>query len=151
MNITEKLNTNGGGIHYPDTIVYHAMSEFIDGVHALDYLQIMGLSAHYLIEPYGNIIRTRNENLIAYHAKGHNRMTIGIELLIKGDLTYPEFINALKTNWCKPQQMKSVIWLVNDIMTRHDIKKHVRHSDIDPKRKKDPGEGFDWKYFKSQL
>lgn len=151
MKITYKSNNNGGALQTPTRIIIHAMSEYILGLHASDFLIKMGLSAHYLIEPNGDIIACRTPNKMAWHAKNHNRNTIGIELLIKGEHNYRQFIEKLKTNYADPEQIKSLINLCNPLIDEYSIEKVERHSDIDPKRKYDPGSGFDWEYFKSKL
>ena len=66
MEVIHKLNPNGGGQQTPKRLIIHSMSEYINGVHASDFLDHIGLSAHFLIEPNGNLIKD----------------TIGIEVLV---------------------------------------------------------------------
>lgn len=140
-----------GGEQNPDTIVIHAMGEYINGVHASDFLSSIKLSAHYLIELDGVITKLVPTDRKAYHAKGHNTNTIGIEVLVEGDHNYETFIEAIKSDYVKPKQMEVLINLVNAIDGYWPIQRVVRHSDIDPERKEDPGTGFDWEYFKSKI
>lgn len=105
------------------------------------------VSCHYLIDLDGRITQMVDEELRAWHAgqsvwKGEcdiNSTSIGIEVHNPGhDHGYPEF---------PPAQMEAVAALGRDIIARHTIPpEHVlAHSDVAPRRKKDPGEKFDWK------
>ena len=65
-----------------------------------------------------------------------NNSSLGIELVNKGhDYGYQNFSNL---------QIKSLIWLCNDLKKKYAIKKEnfLGHSDIAPLRKNDPGEKF---------
>jgi N-acetylmuramoyl-L-alanine amidase len=105
------------------------------------------VSCHYLIDLGGRITQMVDEELRAWHAgqsvwKGErdiNSTSIGIEIHNLGhDHGYPDF---------PPAQMAAVAALGRDIVARHAIPpEHVlAHSDVAPRRKKDPGEKFDWK------
>lgn len=146
-------NSNGGGRQTPDMIVIHAMSEQIQGLPASDFLELIGLSVHYLVLPNGDVMECRNPLYKAWHAKNFNENTIGIEVLVEGEYTYTDFIKKIKTRWVKPIQMKSLIQLCQNLIDdeRFDISKITRHSDIDPDRKQDPGTGFNWDYFTKQI
>lgn len=147
-----KPNNNGGGRQVPDRIIIHSIGEYIIDkasgeeivYHASDYLEKIKLSAHYLIQPDGDVIQCRKPDLIAWHALGDNRDTIGIEVLIEGEHNYNSFLERIKEDWVKPIQMKNLIILINNLCTQYRIKKIERHSDIDPERKYDPGTGFNW-------
>ncbi|MGE4248941.1 MAG: N-acetylmuramoyl-L-alanine amidase [Parvibaculaceae bacterium] len=104
------------------------------------------VSCHYLIDVDGAIIQMVDEDLRAWHAgqsvwKGErdiNSASIGIEIQNRGhDHGYPDFPRA---------QMAAVVDLGRDIVARHAIPpEHVlAHSDVAPRRKRDPGEKFDW-------
>ena len=112
-----------------------------------------GLSAHFLIDHEGTIFKTKRTNLKAWHAKGHNTNSIGIELLVKGSWNYAGFLERIKQDYCTLEQMQALIELSNDIIEYWSIDHDsiVRHSDIDPERKQDPGTGFDWSFYKSKL
>jgi N-acetylmuramoyl-L-alanine amidase len=104
------------------------------------------VSAHYMIEENGTVIRLVDEAKRAWHAgKSYwrgitdvNSASIGIELVNPGhEWGYRPFTAA---------QMESLLPLVGRIVRRHDIPRAnvVGHSDIAPSRKEDPGELFDW-------
>ena len=151
MNVIKRYSGIGGGIQTPDTLVIHAMSEYINGMYADEFLSSMGLSAHFLLKPNGEFIKLRKTTEVAWHAKGFNTNSIGIEVLVEGSHTYDTFLEKIKTDWVKPEQYKALIEMSNGIIEHYDIEKVVRHSDLSPERKKDPGDGFKWQYFKDQL
>ncbi len=105
------------------------------------------VSCHYLVDVDGRITQMVDEYLRAWHAgqslwKGErdiNSVSIGIEIQNPGhDHGYPDFPAV---------QMAAVAALGRDIVIRHAIEpEHVlAHSDVAPRRKRDPGEKFDWK------
>ncbi len=104
------------------------------------------VSAHYLVEENGDIYRLAPETMRAWHAgvgswQGKNDInarSIGIEIVNPGhEWGYRDF---------PPVQIAAVVWLLNDIRTRHNIRpaRVLGHSDIAPRRKEDPGEKFPW-------
>ncbi len=104
------------------------------------------VSCHYVIDGAGAITQMVPEELRAWHAGvSHwrgvddiNSCSIGIEIHNPGhDGGYPDFPVG---------QMASVAALCLEITRRHAIKPHrvLAHSDVAPRRKKDPGEKFDW-------
>ncbi|MCD2323921.1 N-acetylmuramoyl-L-alanine amidase [Sphingomonas sp. IC-56] len=104
------------------------------------------VSAHYLVEEDGTILRMVAEEQRAWHAgrshwrgiKDVNSASVGIEIVNPGhQFGYRPFTQA---------QMSSLIPLVADIKERHSITRGnvVGHSDIAPARKQDPGELFNW-------
>jgi N-acetylmuramoyl-L-alanine amidase len=104
------------------------------------------VSAHYLVDEDGTILRMVAEDKRAWHAgKAHwrgitdvNSASIGIEIVNPGhEFGYRPFTEA---------QMSSLIPLVAGIKERHGITRGniVGHSDVAPARKQDPGELFDW-------
>lgn len=151
MNVIKRYSGIGGGIQTPDTLVIHAMSEYINDMYADEFLSSVGLSAHFLLKPNGEFIKLRKTTEVAWHAKGFNTNSIGIEVLVEGSHTYDTFLEKIKTDWVKPEQYEALIEMSNGIIEHYDLDKVVRHSDLSPERKKDPGEGFKWQYFKDQL
>lgn len=110
------------------------------------------VSCHYLIDVDGGITQMVDESLRAWHAgqsmwKGErdiNSTSIGIEVQNPGhDHDYPDFPSV---------QMAAVAALGRDIAARHAIPPaHVlAHSDVAPRRKRDPGEKFDWHWLHEQ-
>jgi N-acetyl-anhydromuramyl-L-alanine amidase AmpD len=152
MNIIEKPSAHGGGKQTPNRIIVHAMGSQIDyegkRLDAADFLQKIGLSAHALIANDGTVIRCRNDDRMAWHAKGHNSNTLGVEVLVKDAHNISELYDCMKAqNWPSSRQLWSLIGLVVRWCEQHDIQKIQRHSDIDSPRKKDPGTGFPWDGF----
>jgi N-acetylmuramoyl-L-alanine amidase len=104
------------------------------------------VSCHYVVAEDGTITQMVAEALRAWHAGvSHwqgaadiNSRSIGIEIHNPGhDDGYPDFPGA---------QMAAVEALCLDIAGRHGIKPQnvLAHSDVAPRRKKDPGEKFGW-------
>lgn len=139
-----------------DKIVIHAMSEYIDyegeHMHASTFLNRIGLSCHYMISPSGNIIQCGNPSeLRAWHAKGHNLTSIGIEILVPGLNSYSEFIKTLNHSWVSSKQYQALAELCAVCMDDYDMilrcERHIfGHDQLDPKRKKDPGKCFNWEF-----
>ena len=146
----------GASTNDPRMIVVHSMGEFIldpHPIHASDFLAKLGLSAHALVEPTGDIIICRDDDQGAYHAKGYNTNSLGIEILVTGHHNYGSFIEKIKSPWCAPEQFDATVQHVRHWMVEHNIpiEKVVRHSDISPGRKVDPGAGFQWDMFLEEL
>ncbi len=104
------------------------------------------VSAHYVVAEDGTVLQMVDEARRAWHAGRSwwrgiadvNSASIGIEIVNPGhEFGYVPF---------PPEQMASVIALVDRIVGRHAIRPAnvVGHSDVAPSRKQDPGELFDW-------
>jgi N-acetylmuramoyl-L-alanine amidase len=104
------------------------------------------VSAHYLIDEDGTVLRLVAEERRAWHAglsfwagrRDINSASIGIELVNPGhEFGYRPFTAP---------QMAALEALCRDIVARHPIPaRHVlAHSDVAPQRRSDPGELFDW-------
>ena len=104
------------------------------------------VSAHYLVEEDGRILRLVAEEKRAWHAgraywrgvTDINSASVGIEIVNPGhEFGYRPFPEP---------QMDALIPLVASIVRRHSIRPPyvVGHSDVAPGRKQDPGELFDW-------
>lgn len=141
----------------PSAIVVHAIAEYIDtephDYHAVNFLAKINLSAHAFITPSGVIIRSRADHEGAYHAKGFNDGSLGIEFLVPGVHTYETFRDAIKRPYLTEVQYQAGLGLVDQWMSEHNISigQVYRHSDISPKRKIDPGAGFPWEKFNNDL
>jgi N-acetylmuramoyl-L-alanine amidase len=105
------------------------------------------VSAHYVVDEDGSILRLVPEERRAWHAgRGAwmgetdvNGASIGIEIVNPGhEFGYRAFPDA---------QVAAVIALVADIRSRWSIPdaRIIAHSDMAPERKQDPGELFPWK------
>jgi N-acetylmuramoyl-L-alanine amidase len=104
------------------------------------------VSAHYMIDEDGTVIRLVDEENRAWHAGQScwrgitdiNSASIGIELVNPGhEFGYRPFPEA---------QIQALLPLLADIVKRHDIPRAnvLGHSDVAPARKEDPGELFPW-------
>ena len=146
MKVVSKPLDRGAKSQVPNRVVVHAMAEYIfhEGKykHAVDFLRDIGLSAHALICPDGTIIRCRNDNQGAYHARDFNKDSLGVEILVHGEHDYASFISAIKNNYMTFEQHCACVELLREWCNTHSISTIERHSDIDPERKHDPGKGF---------
>jgi N-acetylmuramoyl-L-alanine amidase len=132
----------------PDAIVLH-YTGMATGEAALARLRDpeAKVSSHYLVEEDGRIFSLVAEERRAWHAglsfwRGQSDMngaSVGIEIVNPGhEFGYRAFPGA---------QIAAVIALIGDIRTRWTVDdvRIVGHSDVAPKRKRDPGELFPWK------
>jgi N-acetylmuramoyl-L-alanine amidase len=105
------------------------------------------VSAHYVVDEDGTVLRLVPEERRAWHAgkswwRGEtdiNAISIGIEIVNPGhEFGYRDFSEA---------QIASVIVLIDEIRARWSIEdaRILAHSDVAPARKQDPGERFPWK------
>jgi N-acetylmuramoyl-L-alanine amidase len=105
------------------------------------------VSAHYVVDEDGSILRLVPEERRAWHAgkswwRGEtdiNAVSIGIEIVNPGhEWGYRAFPDV---------QIDAVIALVDEIRARWSIEdaRILGHSDVAPTRKQDPGELFPWK------
>lgn len=151
MQIAQIPSPFGAASQIPKLIVIHSMGEYLSlgdrDMSAADFLASIGLSAQYLITPSGVVIQCRQDNQGAYHAKGFNTDSIGIEFLVPGVHTYDTFIEAIKKPYVSDTQYAVGVNLVNHLINKYGIDMVERHSVLDPDRKKDPGEGFPWHQF----
>jgi N-acetylmuramoyl-L-alanine amidase len=105
------------------------------------------VSAHYVIDEDGAVLRLVPEESRAWHAgvsfwqgtTDVNGASIGIELVNPGhEWGYRDFPEA---------QLAALEELARGILARHPIRpdRVVGHSDVAPLRKQDPGERFPWR------
>ena len=157
MKIIQSPSENGGtSIFFPRMVVVHSMGEFLldpHPIHATDFLEKIGLSAHALVDSKGNTYLCRDDDQMAYHAKGYNKTALGIEFLVEGHHTYASFLEAIKADWVTSEQFDAGVEAVKIWCRAYDIprEKVVRHSDISPGRKVDPGTGFKWEKFLDEV
>lgn len=146
------MRLNKGAINQvPGRIVIHAMSEYIDGLFAVDFLKSIGLSVHALICPNGKVIRCRLDNEGAYHAKEYNNNSLGVEFLVKGEHSYPSFLSAIQRPYLTEEQYEAGVKLVKQWISKYEIIKVWEHSWLSPGRKFDPGPGFSLYRFEEDI
>lgn len=166
MEVIKRYTGIGGGIHLPDTLVIHAMAETIQldreievrgkvievgNYSAHEWLVLLGLSCHFLLHPDGSFTKQRSTKEMCWHAKGFNDGSIGIEVLVSGSHNYDSFVEEIKTDYVTDAQFNSLVEMSNGIIEYFGIENIVRHSDLSPDRKVDPGNGFKWDEFKNKL
>ncbi len=139
--------SKGAAVQVPDQIIIHAMSEYIGGVHAVDFLKNIGLSAHAFVTPDGKIIRSRHDHQGAYHAKGYNTNSLGVEFLVEGDHTYYKFLDAIQKTYLTNIQYRAGVFLIKRWLSKFNIAQISTHRYLSPVRKFDPGPGFPLKAF----
>lgn len=144
------MNPHGATAQKPDRIIVHALGEWIrdektdQPIYSPQYLSLLGLSAHSMITPHGGNIREREDHQGAYHARGHNTNTLGIEFMVPGVHDLESFYRAIERPYITEQAYLAGKHQIIDWIARWDIKRIERHSDLDPFRKKDPGSAFPW-------
>ena len=147
--------SSGREKQYPQRIVVHCMAEYIDtdgrDYSAVEFLDKIGLSVHALITPSGVVIRCRDDGQGAWHARGYNTNSLGVEIMVPGLHTYESFLTAIKTRYYTPRQYEALKELCISWANTHDIVHIDRHSDISPNRKHDPGDGFPWTSFVDEI
>lgn len=121
---------NSGGEHYDIDLI-------------IKQFKIYNVSPHYLIGRDGSIYRMVDEKNAAFHA-GKSKLPDGTTNLNERSIGI-EVVTSF-TEKPTPEQIQSLVKLVNDIRKRFKIKYILRHSDIAPGRKTDPW-NFDWKEF----
>lgn len=132
----------------PDMIVLH-YTGMASGAAALARLtdSTAKVSAHWLIEEDGGLVRLVAEERRAWHAgrscwQGSNDVngdSIGVELVNPGhEFGYRAFPEP---------QIRTLVALIGEIRTRWTVPdaRILGHSDVAPARKEDPGELFPWR------
>jgi N-acetylmuramoyl-L-alanine amidase len=135
------------GVGQPDMLLLH-YTGLKSCAKAIDWLSRpeSKVSCHYVVDEAGQITQMVAEDQRAWHAglaswlgeTDINSASVGIEIHNPGhELGYPEFPEP---------QMRALEALCADIVARHRIRPErvLAHSDVAPKRKKDPGEKFPW-------
>jgi len=136
-----------------DTVVLH-YTGMPTGAEAIARLRdpAATVSAHYLIETGGRVLRLVPEHRRAWHAGAAcwagetdiNSRSIGIELVNRGHAWgYHPFPDS---------QLESLRGLLAEVMQRHTIppERVLGHSDVAPARKIDPGELLPWRWLADQ-
>ena len=144
-------NPYGNAHQTPKRIIVHAMGEYILDDHAPDFLMNQGLSAHVLAAPDGTLFRCREDTEGAYHARGFNTDSLGIEVLVAGHHDYGSFIKAIAAPWVTDAQYNATVKQCREWVQKFGITQIDRHCDVSPGRKLDPGAGFPWDKFISDV
>lgn len=144
--LSPNFNNRPDGIAI-DMLIFH-YTGMLSANEALERMcsPIAKVSAHYMIDENGRIFQLVPEEKRAWHAglaywRGEtniNDRSIGIELENPGhNFNYKYF---------PEKQITSLIKLAREIVQKYNIpaRNIVGHSDVAPKRKKDPGELFNW-------
>ena len=148
MTIIETPSPNFDERQLPISMIVLHYTGMTDGAAAIARLRDpeAKVSAHYLIEEDGTVLRMVAEDKRAWHAGRSqwrgvtdiNSASVGIEIVNPGhEFGYRPFTD---------EQIAALIPLVAAIKDRHSITRGnvVGHSDIAPTRKRDPGELFPW-------
>ena len=138
-----------------DRIIVHAMGEWIgaDPKPAWAFLHELGLSCHAFVTPSGVIVRQVPDDRIAFHARGDNATSLGIEVLVPGVLLgLDELYAQMRTPYTSHAQYQAAVRQVSEWMSSYEL----RVEDVHPhsardSRKRDPGDGFPWDRFLSDL
>ena len=142
----------------PTAVVLHAIAEFVifegRAYHAVEWLRREGTSAHVFVTPSGTVIRSRNDDQVAWHARaqGYNFKSVGIEFLVPGAHDYISFKKTIREEYLTPQQYKAgVKFCREEWVEKKGLLHYVEHSTIDPVNKTDPGKGFPLRDFLRDL
>lgn len=143
-----------------DLLVVHAIAEYIEDDTGRvwpvwDYLEHRGLSCHDLVMPSGVHIECREATNLevekAWHARGYNSRSVGIEVVVPGVHTYTSFLRAINGYaWVTNAAYAKAVDVAVKRCRTFDLDPETqmkRHSDLDPDRKQDPGDKFPWDPF----
>lgn len=150
---------HGADRQTPRRIIVHAMAYQLDyegeHIYAATFLDRIGLSAHILVAPDGTLIRCRDDEQGAWHARGHNTDSLGVEILVPGVYDYGSFLQRIAEPWAGDVQFSAAVDCVTQWCSTWNIPPEPgtldRHSDVDPDRKYDPGRGFHWDDFVTRV
>ena len=147
-DIVEAPSPNFDERDQPVSMVVLHYTGMVDGPSAIARLRDpeAKVSAHYVVDEDGGVLRLVPEDKRAWHAgrsywrgvTGVNGCSVGIELVNPGhEFGYRPFTAP---------QMDALLPLLAGIVRRHNVPPAnvVGHSDVAPARKRDPGELFDW-------
>ena len=114
-------------------------------------------SAHSVVDS-DSIITLLPDQFTAFHARGFNSITLGLEIAYKADSwgSNPEREEALLKNASKVCRDWAAIYGIPAIrVSPEDLKSgkkgYISHAEIDPARRTDPGKNFPWEKFLSMV
>jgi len=140
---------------YAERILYPQNSKNSKG----HYGDGTGAAGHYYVDRQGQITRYINDARIAHHVKGHNKKTIGIEVVNRGRYPQSHFSRNQNVKEEFPEaQIIALAQLINHLKEKYPgIKALAGHVDLDRRlvpannaphvlirRKLDPGPLFPW-------
>lgn len=167
MNIVDIPNgAHGAYRDEVDGVVLHAIGEWVVDAtnaagggkgrvyHCTDWLRAIGRSTHVFALPDGRGVREVDSNYRAWHAKGRNSHSCGIEFVLEGLWPYGRFLEVMQgareAKYTADQLYFGVEW-VRARAAEHGFEPNVetiwRHSDVSPGRKFDPGTAFPYDNF----
>lgn len=160
----------------PKGVIIHSMGEYIKTangpVKASDFLKSIGLSVHGFLHPDGTYESMVKSPRKAYHAgvsewgnlTNLNNHFLGIEVLVEGVHTWDTFVKKINVPYRQGPYTQLQYNILGEVvdwwMKKYNIplSNIVRHSDVSGdevrgknKGKIDPGSGFDWGMFTSDL
>lgn len=149
-----------------DLVVLHAIGEWVVDYtnaggkgqnytwHCTDWLRAIGRSCHAFCMPDGRLVREVDSAYKAWHCKGSNSRSVGIEFVLPGVWPYGKFQAAMQGKrdaaYTDAQIRAGAEW-VSDRMIEHEIELSIggnseavirSHSVIAPGLKFDPGVPF---------
>jgi N-acetylmuramoyl-L-alanine amidase len=149
VRLIDAPSSNFDARHAPPEMIVLHYTGMETGEAALERLRdpVARVSAHYVVEEDGRVFSLVDEARRAWHAGASawqgvtdiNGRSIGVEIVNPGhEFGYRPF---------PPAQIEAVIALTGDIRSRWMIDDALilGHSDVAPRRKRDPGELFPWR------
>lgn len=145
------IHATGGPTCSSGTVVFTPAGTLESNKEMLESDPIVGI--HFLVGGDGTLADSIPVLQIANHAKGHNKQSVGIELVNRGDGKDP----------FDDKQISALVKLCRTLMTDYgiEVKSVLRHSDVDLeeakcgstsyRRKQDPGSAFPWTEFLQEL
>ncbi len=151
MQIAQRPLRKGAKRFNPELVIVHSMAEYMElgdrDRTAWEQLKADGVSAHALIMPSGTVVRCREDEQGAYHARGYNSRALGVEFIVPGVHTLHTFYERIKEPYLTDAQYDAGVELVSGWCSLYALTNVLRHSEADPERKRDPGDGFPWQRF----
>jgi len=127
-------------------VVIHALAEYVIDNNQANYgpyyVESIGLSAHAYITPRGPVIRQVRTKDVAWHAKGWNAQSFGVEFMVPGAHDYESFLARMKEPWVTQHAMRMGVQVLAQILHDYPNVEFTTHEKLDPERKHDPGPMF---------
>ncbi len=132
----------------------------------IHYSSGTGNSGHFYVDRDGQVFQWVKPEKVAHHVKGHNKQSIGIELVNLGRFpNWHDSQSQIPSETYPEQQINSLLRLINHLQTVLPNLKHIAgHEDLDQslipatdnpnisiQRKIDPGPLFPWALVMQQI